>query len=446
MRESESAFGPFTCALRAGAHGRARRRSPSGRPRRACARSPAPARRRRLARRWSRCALPLRSCAPASERSARLAIGARCVMHNTCRSAASFSSASPRRPATVPPTPRSISSKTIVAVPRFVPRIDLSASMTREISPPEATRRNGRGLSPGFAEKRNLGRVETGGSRERSVVSFADRLPVLASRPLNFEPGSVDSEMCESAHHLFLERPRARSPFARKLRTGTEQFSRDLRFPLPSALQRTRRRLGILRLCAKRLREARAPFAPRVRTCAEDPATDGSARGLLPAAPDRRRRHGRGPAPLGRSPALGCGALPDPRRRDSHCGSCAAASSARATRPAATSWTEPSDSSTASATAPAVVRSNSAPSRRRRSASSAASSPVFGSAASSSRSWKRRSSRRSSPSRDDSSRARRSWRASFHARNKDATSARASRSPADSSSASSCSAGRRRSW
>ena len=75
-------------------------------------------------------------------------------MQRTWCSAPRAFSRSPTTRAVLPPIPASISSKTRVAAPAAGPS-PLSASITRESSPPEAASRSGAGSMPGFGATRS---------------------------------------------------------------------------------------------------------------------------------------------------------------------------------------------------------------------------------------------------------------------------------------------------
>ena len=76
---------------------------------------------------------------------------ARCVMQKICRFLARFLICAPTATATSPPIPVSISSKIRVSTPSVRAKMVLSASITRESSPPEAIFARGSGGFPGFA-------------------------------------------------------------------------------------------------------------------------------------------------------------------------------------------------------------------------------------------------------------------------------------------------------
>ena len=122
--------------------------------RRACGRSRRPARRRRRARPSavvapSTACFSIRKWVAASE-----ATWGRWVMQITWRPRRAARSRSPTARAVLPPMPASISSKTSV-VPRRRCARPVSASITRESSPPEAASRSGETGIPGFVATRN---------------------------------------------------------------------------------------------------------------------------------------------------------------------------------------------------------------------------------------------------------------------------------------------------
>ena len=97
----------------------------------------------------SRCCLATRRWSVASD-----AICGRWVMQSTCTLRLMRRMSCPMRPAMVPLTPVSISSKTTVGRLRRPATRVLRASMRRAISPPEAVSARSRGGMPGLAEKR----------------------------------------------------------------------------------------------------------------------------------------------------------------------------------------------------------------------------------------------------------------------------------------------------
>ena len=100
---------------------------------------------------------------------ASAAICGRCVMHRTCRPSPSARSRSPTARAVWPPTPASTSSNTSVR-DSPAPATVMSASMTRESSPPDAASRMGAAGTPGLGASRNS---------TRSLPVGADLLPGL---------------------------------------------------------------------------------------------------------------------------------------------------------------------------------------------------------------------------------------------------------------------------
>src|SRR4051794_30684624 len=78
----------------------------------------------------------------------------RCVMQTTCASEPSARSRAPTARAVLPPTPASTSSKTSVGEPAPAAK-PVSASMTRESSPPEAASRSGEAGMPALVATMN---------------------------------------------------------------------------------------------------------------------------------------------------------------------------------------------------------------------------------------------------------------------------------------------------
>ena len=76
--------------------------------------------------------------------AARAATWGRCVMQITCRCSPRRVSRSPIMPPLRPPSPTSTSSKTISGTTSLSPKTALIANVNRAVSPPEATRCNGR--------------------------------------------------------------------------------------------------------------------------------------------------------------------------------------------------------------------------------------------------------------------------------------------------------------
>ncbi len=108
---------------------------------------------------------------------------------------ASSASVRPSTAPSRPPTPVSISSKTSVGTRSAPARTVLTASVTRDSSPPEAIFRSGRGASPGLGEKTNStrSRPDSGGvaavgsspgsCAATSTESFAPSRPSALRRP-----------------------------------------------------------------------------------------------------------------------------------------------------------------------------------------------------------------------------------------------------------------------
>ena len=100
--------------------------------------------------------------------SASEATCGRWVMQMTWRPSPSARRRSPTTRAVLPPTPASISSKTRVPAPAARPR-PLSASITRESSPPEAASRSGAASIPGFGRDPQLDRLAAAGAEAVGV-------------------------------------------------------------------------------------------------------------------------------------------------------------------------------------------------------------------------------------------------------------------------------------
>ena len=116
---------------------------------------PPPARRRSVGPPPSACARRARSCSRAGGGRRARRSAARCVTHSTCRPSAARPASAATTDATRPPMPASTSSKTSVGTRSARARTDLSASIVRDSSPPEATRARAFASSPGLVDSRN---------------------------------------------------------------------------------------------------------------------------------------------------------------------------------------------------------------------------------------------------------------------------------------------------
>ena len=192
--------------LRVGAQHAAAARRARGRPR-AARPSCGPAR--------PRASFSIRKCRSASE-----AICGRCVMHSTWRPSASARSRSPTARAVWPPTPASTSSNTSVGGPPVL-ATDISASITRESSPPDAESRTGAAGTPGLGAIRN------------STCSAPGRRELLALAQLDLERGVLHRQLGQLGEHAL--RQRRRRLAARLRERGRE------RVPPPSRPRAARR-------------------------------------------------------------------------------------------------------------------------------------------------------------------------------------------------------------
>ena len=109
-----------------------------------------------------------------------------------------------------PPMPMSTSSKTSVGTRSASASAVLSASITRESSPPEATRASGRGSTPGLAESRNSARsTPRSSARQRRPSSGQAPRRVLLPLQPDLEAAAPHRERGQLLEDAFLE-PRAR--------------------------------------------------------------------------------------------------------------------------------------------------------------------------------------------------------------------------------------------
>ena len=153
-------------------------------------------------------------------------------MQSTWRSSPSARSRSPTARAVLPPTPASISSKTSVPAPAPPPK-PLSASITRESSPPEAASRSGAG---------SQARVRRQPQLDRLGAVEAEAVWVGLQHDLESRPGHRQS--LQLLGHLALQRRRGFRPAVAELvaelgpaRLGLGQRRLDLRPALLGALQ-----------------------------------------------------------------------------------------------------------------------------------------------------------------------------------------------------------------
>ena len=126
-------------------------------------------------------------------------------MHRTWRPADSARRRSPTARAVAPPTPASTSSNTTVGEPSTEVAMLISASITRDSSPPEATSRSGPGATPGFGPIRNSTESPPAGPKRasgpspalgRSSITTSNVASAIASSP-------------SSAHTAFASAPAA---------------------------------------------------------------------------------------------------------------------------------------------------------------------------------------------------------------------------------------------
>ena len=114
--------------------------------------------------------------------SARAAICGRWVMHMTWRSAPSARRRSPTARAVWPPTPASTSSKINVPAPP-APATVISASITRDSSPPDAVSRTGAAGTPGLGASMNSTRsAPPAPISSRGSSSTANDAPSIARK------------------------------------------------------------------------------------------------------------------------------------------------------------------------------------------------------------------------------------------------------------------------
>src|SRR3954471_10169736 len=136
---------------------------------------------------------------------------------------------SPTARAVWPPMPASTSSKTSVVSPA-APAAVSSASMRREVSPPEAVSRSGIGGTPGFGATRNSTRsAPAGPSSSRGSSSTENSAPSIASwssssRTRSASRGAASARASESSPASSPSWARARGPPLRGARR------RELRF------------------------------------------------------------------------------------------------------------------------------------------------------------------------------------------------------------------------
>ncbi len=313
--------------------------------------------------------------------------------------------------AVAPPRPASTSSKTTVPAPPAPAATVMSASITRESSPPEAISRSGPGGTPGFGAIRNstssppVAAYRASGSpsaperpvtrtskRASSIATSSSSAATASARPPAPRPrasASSDascSTLLARGHELVLEAAPSRH---RRSRAG-----RARRGTAPRVRARTRRSR---RACARDAHTARAalppardaPGPPRARRDTRAPRRPCPAAHIRASrrAPRASAGRGRRRSPGRALPRRGRAARPLPPRRSRPPGRCAAIAASAAARRVSTeasrdrSRSRSAFSSSVGATASISSISNSSRSRSRsrmprRSRRSSSSRPI----------------------------------------------------------------------
>ena len=184
-------------------------------------------------------------------------------MQMTCRSRARAASFLPTTWAVRPPIPESISSKTCTGTGSLACRLLFSASMKRQVSPPDAIWASGLGGSPGLVAARNstvstpcwpqentpcaVGRPSSRSSRLRLISNLDQGIPRCASSSLA-AAASRRAASCRASDRSSACRAislsSARCSSSRRDLCSSRVWAASISWPQRSANARTSSRLG----------------------------------------------------------------------------------------------------------------------------------------------------------------------------------------------------------
>ena len=163
----------------------------------------------------------------------------RCVMQRTWRPSDSARRRSPTARAVAPPTPASTSSNTTVGEPSTAVATLISASITRDSSPPEAISRSGPGGHAGVRADQELDGVAPAAPNGPA----APRRRSAAPRPRTSNVASAIASSASSAHTAFASAPAAL--LARRAQPRRQLVERARRAASSSASSRAVVSLGV---------------------------------------------------------------------------------------------------------------------------------------------------------------------------------------------------------